>query len=147
MFQSQFTHGRNAEERVERTWHARGRALEAARSSVTGPFDQHIRRDSESYQAWAAPTAVSMMSVDPPVALAAERCEMGSADKPPHVCRAISGSTLAMTENFMCPICMERLIDAVTTECGHSFCRHCISTVFGQHATSFKEDERLEVPC
>jgi len=66
---------------------------------------------------------------------------------PPAPVRQISGHTLVEDEAFECPICCEHLVDPVTTECGHTFCRHCISTCFGQTVRSFTPGEAPTVPC
>ena len=58
-----------------------------------------------------------------------------------------SGNTLVETEAFECPVCCERLVDPVTAECGHTFCRHCISTCFGLEVRSFTPGQSPSVPC
>ena len=65
----------------------------------------------------------------------------------PCVDRHISGRELVEREAFECPICCEFLVDPVTTECGHTFCRHCISTCFGQVVRSFAPHEAPRVKC
>lgn len=53
----------------------------------------------------------------------------------------------ALEEDFTCCICCEVLRDPVTVECRHTFCRHCISTCFGQQHPSFgEEDQRQQRP-
>eukprot|EP00930_Biecheleria_cincta_P007223 TRINITY_DN108412_c0_g1_i1.p1 TRINITY_DN108412_c0_g1~~TRINITY_DN108412_c0_g1_i1.p1 ORF type:complete len:294 (+),score=37.29 TRINITY_DN108412_c0_g1_i1:132-1013(+) len=47
--------------------------------------------------------------------------------------------------NFACLICRDTLHDPVTTECGHTFCSHCICTAFGKSSRSFREE--LSIPC
>jgi hypothetical protein len=72
---------------------------------------------------------------------------LGTADGRPAMARQISGTSLAASEDFSCPICLDLLSDPVTTECGHTFCRHCISTVFGQENTTFDESSQPTVSC
>lgn len=37
-----------------------------------------------------------------------------------------------LTEEFTCPVCLELLNDPVTVACGHSFCRECLESYWGQ---------------
>ncbi|XP_066469223.1 tripartite motif-containing protein 10-like [Tiliqua scincoides] len=41
---------------------------------------------------------------------------------------ASASPTLEVEEELKCPICMEYLTDPVTLDCGHNFCRDCITT-------------------
>ncbi|GCC49120.1 hypothetical protein chiPu_0033625, partial [Chiloscyllium punctatum] len=34
---------------------------------------------------------------------------------------------VSLTENLLCPICLSLLSDASTLDCGHTFCRVCIT--------------------
>jgi len=61
--------------------------------------------------------------------------------------RQISASALVATEAFEFSICQDRLVDPVTTECSHTFCRHCISKCFGQVVSSFTAAASPTVPC
>ncbi|XP_025055664.1 tripartite motif-containing protein 10-like [Alligator sinensis] len=45
-------------------------------------------------------------------------------------------------EEIKCPICLEYLTDPVTLECGHNFCRACIS----DYCEKWEEHESLECP-
>jgi len=37
-----------------------------------------------------------------------------------------------LTEEVICPICLELFIEPVTLDCGHNFCRSCISRCWKQ---------------
>eukprot|EP00929_Paragymnodinium_shiwhaense_P120800 TRINITY_DN92850_c0_g1_i1.p1 TRINITY_DN92850_c0_g1~~TRINITY_DN92850_c0_g1_i1.p1 ORF type:complete len:328 (+),score=14.85 TRINITY_DN92850_c0_g1_i1:120-1103(+) len=47
----------------------------------------------------------------------------------------------AAGDDFLCCLCFELLVAPVTTECGHSFCRHCLTRVLNEDQTSLKGDE------
>ncbi|KAH1182682.1 hypothetical protein KIL84_004174 [Mauremys mutica] len=43
----------------------------------------------------------------------------------------------SLRDELSCPICLEYFTDPVTIECGHNFCRACISQCWGELETNF----------
>ncbi|KAM7146139.1 uncharacterized protein RBU57_014714 [Macrochelys suwanniensis] len=56
-----------------------------------------------------------------------------------HLERAMSAESPAesLRDELSCPICLEYFTDPVTIECGHNFCRACISQCWGEPEPNF----------
>ncbi|XP_048376273.2 nuclear factor 7, brain-like [Stegostoma tigrinum] len=44
-------------------------------------------------------------------------------------------SSVSLTDNLQCPICLSLLSDASTLDCGHSFCRSCVAMYWDSQQT------------
>uniref|UniRef100_A0A8C8RIS7 RING-type domain-containing protein n=1 Tax=Pelusios castaneus TaxID=367368 RepID=A0A8C8RIS7_9SAUR len=63
------------------------------------------------------------------------------ADKP--AAMASAASTQKMQEEATCSICLEHLTEPVTIDCGHNFCRACIT----QHCEHREPERGTKFPC
>uniref|UniRef100_UPI00398E3A2F zinc-binding protein A33-like n=1 Tax=Pristiophorus japonicus TaxID=55135 RepID=UPI00398E3A2F len=52
----------------------------------------------------------------------------------------------SLTEEAICPICLDFFTDPVSLECGHNFCRSCITQFWGKKETNSCPECRAEFP-
>ncbi|XP_073690460.1 tripartite motif-containing protein 16-like [Garra rufa] len=54
----------------------------------------------------------------------------------------MAGARISIDQNeFMCPVCLDLLSDPVTTSCGHSYCKSCITNFWNE------EDQKRVYSC
>ncbi|KAI2021554.1 hypothetical protein LOZ45_004696 [Ophidiomyces ophidiicola] len=63
--------------------------------------------------------------------------------------RSANDNTRSLLVSYKCPVCMDVLVDATVTICGHLFCHKCIIDTlrFGEERLSYENGKQLRGNC